>query len=139
MVPLNRFAAADRDTPDAAVCIACRVAATGPDPVQQDRNLKARLTQYGLSRRDHQALYEIQDGACAICRTAMEARGLFIDHDHASSLVRGLLCTRCNSALGLFRDDPERIRRAADYLEWNSVMQVIDEQLRRGELTWSTE
>lgn len=42
---------------------------------------------------------------------------LSVDHDHISGHVRGLLCRNCNSAIGLLRDDPELIRRAANYVE----------------------
>ena len=62
-------------------------------------------------------------GSCAICGFEEEvksARGrlrrLVIDHDHATGMVRDLLCSRCNAALGLFRDDLEVMRAAVEYL-----------------------
>jgi Autographiviridae endonuclease VII len=78
----------------------------------RERHLKK---QYGISLTEYEALVECQRGVCAICR-APEAGGLHIDHDHASGRVRGLLCGRCNKALGLLDDDPKRFRAAAMYL-----------------------
>lgn len=58
-----------------------------------------------------------QDGRCAICRAEPPPdRRLAIDHDHTTQRVRGLLCTRCNMGLGFFRDRPDLIDRALDYL-----------------------
>ncbi len=42
---------------------------------------------------------------------------LVIDHCHSTGAIRGLLCSNCNTAIGLLSDNPEIIRKAADYLE----------------------
>lgn len=57
---------------------------------------------------------DAQGGLCAICLTASAEH---VDHHHATGAVRGMLCFSCNAALGHFRDEPEVLRRAADYLE----------------------
>ncbi len=55
-------------------------------------------------------------GACE--NTACDYVGpLCCDHDHATGLIRGWLCDRCNIAMGLMKDDPARLRGAATYLE----------------------
>ena len=41
---------------------------------------------------------------------------LVIDHDHETDRVRGMLCRRCNAALGMLRDDPAIMDAAADYV-----------------------
>ena len=41
---------------------------------------------------------------------------LHVDHDHGTGEFLGLLCVRCNNALGLFREDPDLLRRAASYV-----------------------
>jgi hypothetical protein len=53
---------------------------------------------------------------CAICRSDGGERGLFVDHGHADGHVRGFLCSRCNSALGLFSEDDYILERAIAYL-----------------------
>lgn len=61
-----------------------------------------------------------QGGVCAICGNGAEdtQHGLLhVDHCHDKGHVRGLLCSPCNLALGLFRDNPALLRRAAEYLE----------------------
>lgn len=51
---------------------------------------------------------------CEICE---EPSKLCVDHDHNSNSIRGVLCKRCNSGLGLFRDNSTFLRKAATYLE----------------------
>jgi len=50
---------------------------------------------------------------CMICGAKST---LHVDHDEAKRVIRGLLCKHCNLGLGHFRDDPELLRAAADYL-----------------------
>lgn len=68
-------------------------------------------------------LFEAQGGVCAACKqpeTQMrngKVKWLAVDHCHETDVVRGLLCCDCNIAIGKMRDDPARLRAAADYLE----------------------
>lgn len=80
---------------------------------------------YGLTVEQRDALLAEQAGKCAICGTTEPgAKGWAIDHDHAccaetktcGECVRGILCGRCNLAIGLFDDDPGRLRDAAEYV-----------------------
>jgi hypothetical protein len=70
---------------------------------------------YGLTVEDFNRMVEDQDGRCMICDDRYDDK-LVIDHCHETSAVRGLLCSNCNSALGLLRDDPEIVTNAARYL-----------------------
>ena len=61
---------------------------------------------------------EDQKNRCAICLVPFtDADRPRVDHCHKSKKFRGLLCNRCNPALGMFGDNPELLRRAAAYLE----------------------
>lgn len=78
------------------------------------------LSLYGLRPEDYIALYERQQGGCAICGENGETFGgrrLHIDHDHSTGKVRGLLCGLCNTAIGHLKDSPTLLRAAASYLE----------------------
>lgn len=58
-----------------------------------------------------------QGGVCAICKkTNSTNRALAVDHDHSTNQVRGLLCSNCNMGIGMFGEDPTRLRDAATYL-----------------------
>lgn len=74
---------------------------------------KQRL--YGLAPLD--AFRAIEAPGCEICGEGNGTRLLVVDHCHESGNNRGILCDRCNLAIGNMRDDPERLRRAAEYVE----------------------
>ena len=88
----------------------------------RDRSHHLKST-YALTVEDFEAMFEVQGGVCAICGLEDEKKRqdgtsfpLSVDHDHETSQVRGLLCSRCNMALGLFRDSPEVLASALDYI-----------------------
>lgn len=66
-----------------------------------------------LSFEQFQAMKAKQQDRCAICQ---KEEKLCIDHCHSSGRVRGLLCHRCNSGLGYFRDNPDFLEKAILYL-----------------------
>ena len=70
--------------------------------------------EYGITRFDWEQLMSNQNGACAIC--TVELRMPHTDHDHKTGRVRGLLCQKCNQAIGLMMESPENLMRAARYL-----------------------
>lgn len=65
-----------------------------------------------------------QGGVCKICGRPdtgrINTRRLFVDHCHKTGRVRGILCYKCNTLIGHAQDDPERLRKAAEYLEKGS-------------------
>jgi len=68
---------------------------------------------YSMTRQQYEQMMTSQDGKCLICR---EKAKLVVDHDHATREVRGLLCRKCNTALGLLRDSPLLANQAMVYL-----------------------
>jgi hypothetical protein len=72
---------------------------------------------FGLTPDEYDRILEAQGGVCALCdATPTPGISLHVDHDHATGEIRGLLCMRCNNALGLFREDPDLLKRAARYV-----------------------
>ena len=90
---------------------------------------KARDTivksKFNLSPEQYREMVESQGGVCAVClEECISGRRLAVDHDRSccpgdkscGKCVRGLLCANCNRAIGLMRDERDRLLRAADYL-----------------------
>jgi hypothetical protein len=72
---------------------------------------------YGLSPEGYLLLLAQQNGVCAICEMPCRSRRrLSVDHDHVTGKIRGLLCTRCNMALGQFDDNSDHLAKAFCYL-----------------------
>lgn len=71
---------------------------------------------YGISEEQYEEMFNRQGGRCAVCRRKSK-RVLHVDHDHVTKRVRGLLCFKCNTAIGKLGDDPARIHAAAEYVE----------------------
>lgn len=62
---------------------------------------------FGIGREDYERLLGEQGGVCALCQKGQSSsnkKWLCVDHDHSTGRVRGLLCSRCNQALGLLGD-----------------------------------
>ncbi|MDE2096323.1 MAG: endonuclease VII domain-containing protein [Patescibacteria group bacterium] len=113
-------------------------------PPQQKRNRRAQKSEYrtrkkkenpnydrefalrasfGIGISEYTKMLEAQNGVCAICGRP-EARlrngrpqSLCVDHCHTTGRLRGLLCSACNRSIGLMKDNAQRLRAAAEYLE----------------------
>jgi hypothetical protein len=75
-----------------------------------------RLAKYGLTPAAYERMLSEQNGLCALCHRR-PARRLVVDHCHATKQVRRLLCDNCNSGLGFFDDNAERMRMAGGYID----------------------
>lgn len=77
----------------------------------------ARLkTMYSMTVEDYETQVEERKGRCDICKEVPPTK-LVVDHDHDTGKVRGLLCNKCNTALGKFGDSVEGLKAAIAYLE----------------------
>lgn len=111
----------ERYAEDAAHRETCKASARGRC---KDARREARLrAEYGINAERYEAMLTQQGGGCAICGVPQGSRRgerLAVDHCHHSGRVRGLLCANCNRGIGLLEDRPERLRRAAEYLDGRS-------------------
>ena len=85
---------------------------------------RQRDYKYKMSSEQYQKLLEEQNHACAICgKVNASGQDLYVDHDHSccfgskscGKCIRGLLCSKCNMALGLFDDSIESLNKAVEY------------------------
>jgi hypothetical protein len=92
------------------------------NPVNREKvlNLKARFNlkdKYGITLDQYNIMLSSQNGVCAIC--GMQDRNgkrLSVDHNHVNGNVRALLCSDCNCAIGLMKENTELIGKMLDYL-----------------------
>jgi Autographiviridae endonuclease VII len=100
------------------------IRATRSNRVVRAKNLK----RYNISPEQFTEILAAQNGRCAICRDSefsdSLSRSLAVDHDHETGIIRGLLCSRCNAGLGMFRDDPALLQAAGAYLQSSSGSSV---------------
>lgn len=78
---------------------------------------KNRPKHYGTTQERIDKLLKNQNNRCAICHVSFETKTACVDHDHGSGLVRGMLCKKCNTGIGMLGDNPETCKAAAVYLE----------------------
>lgn len=114
-------------------CVACLDGSAADEAARKAADPYAHLRsnlwyKYRLTVEAYEALLEAQGSACAICRigapTDIRTSRFHVDHDHAccpgtrscGKCIRGLLCHACNTALGNFHDDPERLTAALAYV-----------------------
>ena len=97
------------------------------------KSLRHLRSRYGITPDAYVKLYNEQKGVCIGCGQPPKGGGrsnsnnrLFVDHNHATGNIRGLLCQGCNAALGLAKDSPEVLRNLAAYLEKEPILLVKD-------------
>jgi hypothetical protein len=85
------------------------------------QNIKQKLSKYNITNEHYISILEKQKKSCSICSNTFEnERTIFIDHDHSNGNVRGLLCPKCNTILGLANDNINTLLSAVNYLKQSS-------------------
>ena len=84
---------------------------------EKDREWHLKKT-YGISLARFCEMLAAQEYRCGICQKQFPTpKSTHVDHCHDTNKIRGLLCYKCNSALGLFFDDKKFLQSAIRYLE----------------------
>lgn len=71
---------------------------------------------YGISQEQYAEFLCAQDNKCGICMSEFGDSYRYVDHDHTTGKVRGLLCMNCNTGLGHFKDNVVLLQSAERYL-----------------------
>lgn len=87
---------------------------------------KHRKKDFGVSPELYDFAYVEQKGRCLICGDLPGERNLHADHCHETGEFRGLLCGKCNTGLGMFRDNEELLKRAVRYLRTRKYGNIPD-------------
>jgi len=97
------------------ICKACRPIITKKET---ERSWKGKYLykKLGITMADYYHMMEEQKGCCKICGKPQTGRKLYIDHCHTTLKVRGLLCVKCNAALGMVNDDIRILWKCIRYL-----------------------
>lgn len=89
---------------------------------------RQRYKKLGVCNTEYDKMLTQQKGVCAICSSTLNSSRytkLAVDHNHRTGKVRGLLCTSCNTALGLMKDSPIRLEKAAEYLKRHDCEDIV--------------
>lgn len=88
------------------------------DPLLHRR--KALERSYGMTLEAFDALVTAQGGGCAVCGATKSSNRIWrlqVDHDHVTGKLRGILCNRCNTALGMVNDDCSLLEKLIAYVK----------------------
>lgn len=86
-------------------------------------------SEYGITAKQYDDILASQKGVCAICgqpEKVTSFKRLAIDHCHESNKIRGLLCYRCNTALGKFEDNTSLLEKAITYLKTADALLILE-------------
>jgi hypothetical protein len=80
---------------------------------------------FGIDLEEYSKKEALQDFKCKICFSKNKSgKKLAVDHDHATGKIRDLLCSSCNSALGLLKEDIDILANMIEYLKRHKNEQI---------------
>lgn len=86
----------------------------------KESNYNSRYTSKKINKTDFLLILQEQNYKCKICGAVLGSlRNSFIDHNHNTGMVRGILCPKCNNLLGMCDDKVEILENAIEYLKTN--------------------
>ncbi len=78
------------------------------------------VRKYGITLEQKKKMLSCQDNRCKICNKSLnieyDPRDVHVDHNHNNGKVRGILCSKCNTALGAFQENVDILYKAIEYL-----------------------
>lgn len=93
-------------------CEACR---RGRISIGKTVRFSKAKEKYGFSAETCERMWKKQGHKCAVC--GWKTRKPVVDHDHVTGRLRGILCSNCNSGIGMLGDTIEGLEKAILYLE----------------------
>ena len=93
----------------------------------QNTTANSRFLKFGMTPQMYQNLLDKQNGVCAICHQPETAKinnrvkSLAVDHCHNTKIIRGLLCSKCNTAIGLMKENQQYLLNMINYLVAHSI------------------
>lgn len=99
---------------------------------QKRRKKNSLAKKFGINYDQYAQMLKDHNEVCAVCGNKdRNDRALAVDHCHATNKVRGLLCTDCNTALGLLKDSKELLNSALIYLDREYNVPEVGDSLGR--------
>lgn len=92
-----------------------------PDKVKKQVRKATLKMNHGITLEEYDKMFQEQNGLCAICLRSDTLRELSVDHNHETGKIRGLLCGKCNLAIGNLEENIEHFYSAIRYLEKHNV------------------
>ena len=100
---------------------------------EERRARSQRLRLNGFPPSVIRAFFDLQPKQCAICGATVgdvDGRRLYIEHNHVTHRLRGLLCKKCNAGIGMFGDDVTRLEAAIAYLKRTDGQSLIRRRIQ---------